>query len=268
MPRRYVPLAVDFLDDDRIIESSQQARYVYMVGLTIAGKNERDGEVSLPQVQRACFDVDGLDALIEELVTRGLWQRRKDGRTFVIPSWLQWNRSAKEIEAIRQKNTDSGRKGGRRKPPVSEPLSEPLSESVSEPLSESGAERQANRQANRQATDRQTDSTELKLQTDLERTVDECEEAERASRRSLVVDSFVTRAAKHYNGKSPAAYKSGIRRNFQAERGDELDRLLSERPSARIDQIVDLLESDGNSGYSVNGIPQVSQAYDPMSQLL
>jgi hypothetical protein len=113
MARPYVPLSVDVFGDEKILELTPLARLEYFACLCIAKRIESDGRVTLAQVRREQPDVDDHLGLLGELVKHELLVQ-EDDRTFAICAWLRWNKSAAELEQLREKKAEAGQRGGQK----------------------------------------------------------------------------------------------------------------------------------------------------------
>lgn len=101
----YVPVDVNFDDDDKIIDAGIVAEAVYQRMLRLAKRKETDGHIATAQARRICADIPAavLDAVgdpVERLVTVGLLDRTDTG--FVIGSWLDHNVSRAELDEKRR----------------------------------------------------------------------------------------------------------------------------------------------------------------------
>ena len=114
MPKAYVPLSLNFFEDDRVIELSPLAQLIFIASLIVAKRMESDGLVTAAQVRRQCPNVPEFDVLTAELVDQKLWVPQGDGRHQLIPAWLGWNRSKAWLDENRVKRAESGRLGGQR----------------------------------------------------------------------------------------------------------------------------------------------------------
>jgi hypothetical protein len=106
-----VKLDASFFDNERVVELTPFAQLLYLRILCLAKQIETDGRLSFAQIRRGNGDIDNLSEHVAELVIRGLWITEADGQ-YEIANWLERNRSKEEIEEIRAKRTDAGRRGG------------------------------------------------------------------------------------------------------------------------------------------------------------
>lgn len=91
----YVPLDVNFPDNDKVVETSLAATGLYVTALCLCKRLQRDGDVSKAVLRRYCDTMTGEDdKLIRELVTVGLFEDAKDAVR--IPAWLGHNQASDE----------------------------------------------------------------------------------------------------------------------------------------------------------------------------
>lgn len=90
----YVPLDVNFPDDDKVIEVGLNGAGLYAMSLCLAKRLLSDGVLSRPQLRR----LGGSDDLIDHLVTAGLYADHANGCVRIC-AWLSHNRSAEDIES-------------------------------------------------------------------------------------------------------------------------------------------------------------------------
>lgn len=112
----YVPLSVDYADDDSILALSPMAELLFIRCLSLAGRLKSDGFLSDTQIiQRAARGLGSqrrIRVLITELVTAGPLERQDGG--YVIRAWLKWNKSADQLG--RELAKDRERKRAERQP--------------------------------------------------------------------------------------------------------------------------------------------------------
>jgi len=231
----FVPLSIDYFADERVLDVSPAARLAYLAGLTVSKRFVSDGVVSLGQIKRELVDVRRVDVLVRELVRVGLW-RELDSNRFVVCGYLRWNESAVEREERRNELARRGAKGGRAgraRPEIrADGLADGLAGAEADPL----------------AHDTDTD-TDAENDTDTTGTgANGAAANEEDPRLTEVVGIYARRAAEHNGGvKSPARYVEAVKRRLLDERGVEVRRLLAERPSARAEQLVDILEKSSRA---------------------
>lgn len=99
-PRLYVPLDVDYLDDEKFDGVSVEAELLYIRSLCLVKRRMSDGFIDRRQLRRLCdrFDGDPVDAATE-LVAEGLWTTVDGGWT--VAAWLKHNPSKADIEERR-----------------------------------------------------------------------------------------------------------------------------------------------------------------------
>lgn len=106
----YVKLDASYDDDDKIIRAGEKAELLYIRGLCLAKRILSDGFVSDAHLPR--FGLSGVQARAGKLVEVGLWERDDDAGGYWIIAWLKHNRSAAEVDEIREKRREAGRRGG------------------------------------------------------------------------------------------------------------------------------------------------------------
>lgn len=119
----WVKIHVRLPASEKIEGCTVEARWLYVVGLCIAGRDLTDGQLR-PAVVLAEADLpEGLESgssVVEELVRAGLWHRSGHGCTqcppvprgrVLVHDYLVWNRSKAEVEAFKAERSASGRKG-------------------------------------------------------------------------------------------------------------------------------------------------------------
>ena len=243
MSREYVPLSTSFFEDDKVIELSPLAQLVFVGSLCVAKRIESDGQVSLAQIRRECPNVGDLEPLLDELTTHSLLTRSEDGTTFAIVAWLRWNSSVAEIKARREYFAEIGRKGGqRRRATKPEGPTDEESATLSASLS----------------TTLKRDAKQL-TRPDLTRPEENGPDQAGAPavatngtdpRFDRVVGLFSKRAADKNGVKNPASYAISVAGGLVKERGVEIQQLLKSRPSASVEQLVDILEKSPRAATS------------------
>ncbi len=105
MPRRprmtYVPLDVEFFDNERILNAGEKAAYLYLAMCCRAKKLLSDGRLSPSQVER--LHVPGWKQRLTALVEAGLVVDLDDGG-YGIVGWLERNLSALQVEEHRDRD--------------------------------------------------------------------------------------------------------------------------------------------------------------------
>jgi len=110
----YVPLDVNFPDDDRVLACSVEAQMMYVRSLCLVKRTDSDGIVSQVQLRRLS---DGCRAkpaqLADELVGAGLWSTYDTG--FLICAWVKHNPTSDDLKAKREANAERQRRARERK---------------------------------------------------------------------------------------------------------------------------------------------------------
>lgn len=109
--RFYVPLDVNFFDDDKIVEAGEAAGWLYLNIMTKAKQLDSDGLLTRAQIER--LGVRGWQRRLARLLEVDAIEETTPG-VYVIPGWLTWNESkaarADRLRADRERK--NGRNGG------------------------------------------------------------------------------------------------------------------------------------------------------------
>lgn len=95
-----------FCSHPKVLATSLSARGLWVTAGSWCSSHLTDGVVP----SHVLASLGGTPTLAEELVTAGLWKKRRGG--YVFHDWKQCNKTKKEVVDIRQKRADAGRKGG------------------------------------------------------------------------------------------------------------------------------------------------------------
>lgn len=106
--RIYVPLDVNFFDDDRIIAAGEAAGWLYLAMCAKAKQLDNDGVITRPQVER--LHIKGWQKRLLRLVEVGAVEEAGEG-VYGIAGWLNWNES-KQSRAERLQADRDRKKGG------------------------------------------------------------------------------------------------------------------------------------------------------------
>jgi len=98
--RLYVPLSVSTRDDARLLRAGNDAELLWYRALQVAKPSATDGRLDIAQLRR--ISPRGMRP-IEALEREGLL-RRIDDTTFYLAGWLDWNESAEQNDARRQRD--------------------------------------------------------------------------------------------------------------------------------------------------------------------
>ena len=104
----WVAVEIAIHDDPRMLSCDLAAELLWHRARGYVGKAMTDGLIPAKWVARQ-GDLDGL-AAAAQLVQYGLWRSVTDG--FEDPAFIAWNRSASEVEALRNARREAGRRGG------------------------------------------------------------------------------------------------------------------------------------------------------------
>jgi len=113
----YVPLDVNFPDDEKIEAAGLDGAGLYAMALCVAKRVLTDGRLSRVKLRK----LGGTDQLVDRLVTIGLFEVREgDDESVWVSAWLEHNPSAADIE--KQRQADAKRKRlSRPKRPAGQP---------------------------------------------------------------------------------------------------------------------------------------------------
>jgi hypothetical protein len=99
----YVPLDVDFFENDKILEAGEKAGWLYLAMLCRVKRLKQDGALTTLQIER--LQITGWRNRLSMLVSEGLVLLLDDGRYLVI-GWLERNPSQAELADYRRKDSD------------------------------------------------------------------------------------------------------------------------------------------------------------------
>jgi hypothetical protein len=99
----YVPLDVEFFDNDKILAVGERPAYLYLAMLCRVKRLGVDGILSRLQIER--LQIAGWQKRLTTLVSAGLVMQLDDGR-YLVAGWLERNPSADEIAEYRRKDSD------------------------------------------------------------------------------------------------------------------------------------------------------------------
>lgn len=105
----YAALWANYYQDDAIMTVGVDAELLFLRSLAFCAGAFTDGQFTRRQATGAFGGgLTDIQTLIDALIDAGLWIPGPDPDTYVIRSWLKWNRSRDEI--TRMRNTDAARK--------------------------------------------------------------------------------------------------------------------------------------------------------------
>lgn len=96
-----------FYDHPKVFDAPDCAVALWIRAGTWSARNLTNGFVPAGLPARLCGDHD---TAVRELVRRGLWSRVSGGYQF--HDWFDYQRSAEQVQELRQKRAEAGRKGG------------------------------------------------------------------------------------------------------------------------------------------------------------
>lgn len=106
--RTYIRLADDLPENPKIVSAGESAEILYIRALAYCSRNLTDGRVPKAIVPRLVTSTSRRRA--KALVENKLWEDH--GAYYLIPDYLEHQRSRSEIEAQREAKRQAGRKGG------------------------------------------------------------------------------------------------------------------------------------------------------------
>jgi hypothetical protein len=89
MPNLYVPLDVNYAEDDKIIDVGPMGELLYIRSLAFVKRARTDGVFSINQLAVLGARIPRVRRLLDPLVEVGLWER--NGSALYIPAWLKRN---------------------------------------------------------------------------------------------------------------------------------------------------------------------------------
>ena len=113
MPRKarlYVPLDVEFFDNEKILGVGEKAGWLYLAMLCEAKRRMSDGVVTKRQL--VALQVPGWQQRLATLISAGLVLETDAPDRWLIEAFLDWNLSAEQVLRGREKDRirkDSGR---------------------------------------------------------------------------------------------------------------------------------------------------------------
>lgn len=114
MPDLYVPLDVNFQDDDRLIDVSPDAELMFIRSLALCKRLLNDGALTNGQARRLGDKLEDWREAARELVAVGLWEDMSGGG-FLVRSWAKHNRTAGEIKDAKEAKATGGLLGNHNK---------------------------------------------------------------------------------------------------------------------------------------------------------
>jgi hypothetical protein len=95
MATLFVPLDVNYAEDDKIIDVGPMAELLYIRGLAFAKRSRQNGQIGDSQLPIIAARIHRPRALAARLIDVGLWER--NGTGLYIRAWLKRNPPADEL---------------------------------------------------------------------------------------------------------------------------------------------------------------------------
>lgn len=89
MPSLFVPLDVNYAEDDKIIDAGPMAELLYVRALAFAKRARSDGYIAASQLSTVAARIPRYRVHAERAVEVGLWER--NGTGLYIRAWLKRN---------------------------------------------------------------------------------------------------------------------------------------------------------------------------------
>jgi hypothetical protein len=95
----YVPLDVNYAEDDKIIEVGPLAELLFIRSLAFAKRVEKDGRIADSQMPTVAARIPKANTQAERLYESGLWER--NGTGLYISAWLKRNKPVEDVNAAK-----------------------------------------------------------------------------------------------------------------------------------------------------------------------
>jgi len=95
MPGLYVPLDVNYADDDKIIAAGPLGELLYVRALAFVKRADADGHIRANQLPAIALRIPRWRQHADRLVELGLWE--VDGDGWFISAWFKRNQAASEL---------------------------------------------------------------------------------------------------------------------------------------------------------------------------
>lgn len=113
--RRWVPLDVDFMTDQKILEAGEPAGWLYIGILCLIKRQQQRGCITLGQIET--LPMRRIPNRLERLLKLGLLEHMHED-VYLVPAWEDWDSDAGEpssdrAEYMRAWRADQRRRAGR-----------------------------------------------------------------------------------------------------------------------------------------------------------
>jgi hypothetical protein len=110
MARFYVPLDVNYAEDDKVIEVGPMAELLYVRSLAFAKRAKKNGRIENNQLSSFAMRLPRVRGLSDQLFDAGLWER--NGTGLYVSAWLKHNAAVEEQAEVK---SVAGKLGNHRK---------------------------------------------------------------------------------------------------------------------------------------------------------
>jgi hypothetical protein len=257
----FAQLEVDMVRDPAMRRAGPLPRLLYIQTMCWSKENETDGKVEPWFAQEVAADIPDHAEHFDKLVSVGLMEAMPDGGWRIpLAVWVKRNPTKQDLEALRRKKSEAGKRGGHSKWHSAENAHDwcdycheagYLVERV-EPHDESDGEPMAPAMAPAMTDGWQGDGKSIARTTDLIPDTPEChpivrddltgpvdssaDDDEFQGRRERIIRLEINRRARESKKPIPASRRPNwdkkVRENLEKDHGAELDRCLREYPNA------------------------------------
>ena len=113
MTDEWTPLAVNFWRDPKVAGTTKDAKLLALGGFTYCQGQGTDGFIPTGALAIIVAETGAARGAVTELTSRNLWVETADG--WMIPSWLEWNKPAAEVQAQRDAKGQGGKWGNHKR---------------------------------------------------------------------------------------------------------------------------------------------------------
>jgi hypothetical protein len=99
MARLFVPLDVNYAEDDKLIDVGPMAELLYLRSLAFVKRSRSNGIIRANQLTTIATRIPRAHRLADRLVDVGLWER--NGAGWSITAWLKHNPPTTEVAGVK-----------------------------------------------------------------------------------------------------------------------------------------------------------------------